>query len=150
MASEIQARLNRQGWRVIDRPADSAHPSIDMSKRRIHADNLVDLTNAYLRLRGWPESVDIADQVSRTCALNYWLAREQDAQQVSYPDLDHPGHARIVGWAAQGRVDILPELAQCHESHDHAAQLAERLRTLFASPHLTEPINVRHTFRIVS
>lgn len=148
MTSEIQARLNRQGWRVIERPADSAHPRIDMHKRRIHADSLEDLTQAYLQLRGWTAPADLADRVARAHVVNYWLAREEGEDTIALPSSVHEHEQRVIDWVSEGRSDLIAELGNAHESLDRCDALSRTVRSLFAQPHLTEPVGVRHTLRI--
>ncbi len=147
MVSEIQARLNRQGWRIIAHPGDSAHPRIDHRKRRIHADNPVDLARAYLELRGWKAPQDFADHVAQTRAVNYWLELAGSPEMESYPAGVDQVSKRLVEWVATSRVDLIPEIAHCHESFEHVRELADRLRHLLAQPHLLTDVKVRHSFR---
>lgn len=152
MTMEIRTRISRQGWRVIDQSADSAHPRIDHRKRRVHAANLVELARADLDLRGWsePPADDFVAQLAWNCALNCLLNRESATERAPYP---HPGsevELIVHEWVSQLRSDVIDEIDGCCDSAANLGLLTARLRHLLASPELVLPLHVHHTMRIIA
>jgi hypothetical protein len=150
MASEIRTQINRQGWRIVDRPSGATHPRIDHKKRQVNADNAVDLTRAYLELRGWPRPVDFADHAARSCAINRWLGADKSEETAPYPEATDDVQRQVLAWLEAQDTEIMPEISHCHESADNADELAGRIRSLLSTPALVQEIPVRHTFKVLA
>jgi hypothetical protein len=150
MNSELRTQINRQGWRIVDRAPSASSPRIDHRKRQVNADTALDLAEAYLELRGWPQPEDLAERIARAYVITHWAATEQAKFQLAEVPTASEEQARVARWASEGRDDILPALTESHLSHDSEQELAGQVRQLLDSPELVRSVRVRHTFRVLA